>query len=58
MTYNKTIWKAYEIIYILSLIIKAWFPSLAGQKHAFTETGLNKIESKENCDLTLNSFNS
>jgi hypothetical protein len=58
MTWNKTIWKYYKIIYISSLIIKAWFPSLLGRKHAFTETGLNMTESKENYDLTLNNYNS
>ena len=58
MTCKKTFSKAYEIIYISSITIIAWFTSYVGRNYTFTETGLNKTESNQLYTPTLNNCNS
>ena len=47
MTCNKTIWKAYEIVYNSFSNLKALFKPLPGRIHKSTELCPHKAESKQ-----------
>ena len=47
MTWNKTIWKAYEIVYNSFLDLKAWFKPLPGRIHQSTEVYPHKAENQQ-----------